>query len=69
MTQIGQMIFNEGVEKGIEQGIGQGITQGEKMFAELTRRLIEDKRTDDLLKSTHDEVFREKLYQEYGMKK
>lgn len=61
MTKIGQMIFEEGVER--------GIGQGEKLFAELTRKLMEDTRTDDLLKAACDESFREKLYREYGMKK
>ena len=57
MTQIGQMIFDEGIE------------QGEKMLTELNRRLIEDKRTDDLMKATYDKELREKLYCEYGIRK
>ena len=60
MTKIGQMIFEEGMEEGIEQG--------EKKLAELTRKLIEDARTGDLLKATSDAAFRESLYHEYGMK-
>ncbi len=56
------------MEQGIEQGIAQGIARREKMLVELNRKLIEDTRTEDLLKATYDEVFREKLYHEYGMK-
>ncbi len=59
MTKIGQMIFEEGMEQGIEQG--------ERKLAELTRKLIEDARTDDLLKAASDAAFREKLYHEYGI--
>lgn len=55
-------------EEGHEEGVKEGREEGEKSFAILAKRLLEDSRQDDLLKAADDREFREKLYQEYGLK-
>ena len=41
---------------------------GETQFAMLTEKLVHDSRSEELLKAVNDVEFREKLYQEYGMR-
>lgn len=60
MTQIGQMIFSDGVVA--------GKAEGEEYFAALTERLIRDSRLSDLEKAVKDKEFRAVLYREYGIK-
>ena len=66
-SEVRQMCnLSEGVfEKGYERGIEQGLEQGEKKFAELTRRLVELNRTDDIIRATVDQQFKISLYQEF----
>ena len=63
--------MKEGLEKGKEQGIKQGIKQGEeqgkKLLNELNRKLLEEGRTEDLLKSTTDENYQKQLLKEYQL--
>lgn len=46
----------------------KGEAIGEKRFAELTKYLIQDKRDTDLIRAISDDTYKEKLYQEYGIK-
>lgn len=61
MAQIGQ----EHYEDGIEQGIEIGKEQGEQRFAELTEKLLKEKRYEDLQRVTKDKEFRDELYQAF----
>lgn len=71
MTQIGQMIFADGVVAGKAEGeaIGKeiGKEMGEACFAALTERLIRDSRIAELEAAVKDKEFRAKLYREYGI--
>ena len=51
-----------------ELGVKKGMKKGEDYFAQLTSRLLQDSRTDDLLRAAGDEIFRNRLYHEYGIK-
>ena len=48
-----------------QENIDKGREQGERRFAELTQKLLRDKRYMDLEKSTTDLEYRQKLYKEY----
>lgn len=61
--------LEELMEDKLQEREEQGVNLGEKAFAELTAKLLEDKRADDLLVATKDREVREKLYAEYGIKK
>lgn len=50
------------------RGEARGEAKGEKYFAELTKRLLEDARLDDLKRAVEDAIFREALYKEYGLR-
>ena len=45
----------------------EGIRTGEDRLNHLYEKLMRDHRSDDLVKAISDKVYREKLYQEYGL--
>lgn len=54
-----------------ELGEKRGMKKGKDLFSDflqLTTHLLQDSRTDDLLRATNDEAFRNSLYTEYGIK-
>ena len=59
MTRLGQMIYDDGVEKGMEKGIDR--------MSVLTARLLKEKRLDDLQRATEDKAYCEQLLKEYGI--
>ena len=66
------MLFTEfkmedALEVRYEEGMADGIRQREEQSAMLTEKLVQEKRTDDLLKAAGDKEFRNKLYSEYGI--
>ena len=48
-----------------KEGIEQGIKQGENKLSELIATLMENGRSQDVIRVTQDEQYRNKLYQEY----
>ena len=67
MTRIGQMIYDDGVEKGRAEGRQEGLDRGMDRMSVLTARLLKEKRLDDLQRATEDKVFCEQLLKEYGI--
>ena len=61
MTRIGQMIYDDGVEKGREEGRQEGLDR----MVILTARLLKEKRLDDLQRVTEDKAYCEQLLKEY----
>lgn len=59
--------FTEGIEKGLTKGIEKGITEGELRNNMLIQKLIDAGRIDDLRRSAADEVYKKKLYEEFGL--
>ena len=59
MMRLGQMIFDDGVEKGVEKGMDR--------MAMLTSRLLKEKRLDGLQKATEDKEYYEQLIKEYNI--
>ena len=59
MTRLGQMLYDDGVKKGMEKKDNQ--------LTELTARLLEENRLDDLRRSTEDKEFKEQLLKEFGI--
>lgn len=57
MTRLGQMIFDDGVEKGRQDGMDR--------MAMLTSKLLKENRLDDLQKATEDKEYCEQLMKEY----
>ena len=69
-------LFRQGMEQGREQGREQGLElgreqgreQGEDKLSQLIAKLLENDRSQDILKATQDKEFRKKLYVEYRIK-
>ena len=59
MTRLGQMIYDDGMEKGMEKGMDR--------ISLLTSRLLKENRLDDLQKAVEDKKYCEKLLKEYGI--
>ena len=63
MTRIGQMIYEDGIEKGMEEGMEKGM--------EKTNRLIiclsEQNRMEDILKAAKDSDYQKKLFTEFNL--
>ncbi len=51
-----------GTARGEARGIEIGTAQGEKRMACLIQKLVEQNRTEDLVRATKDSAFREQLY-------
>ncbi len=54
---------------GKEAGLAEGKEAGEELFGELTNLLLKASRIEDLQRAAEDREYRQKLYQEYGLKK
>lgn len=59
MCIIAEELENRGMEKGMEKGMGR--------INLLNARLIDDKRTEELIRSAKDVVLQRKLMKEYGI--
>ncbi len=59
MTILGQMLMEDGRAEGREEGEGR--------VNQLNRKLIAEKRYNDLERATMDRAFQEELYERYGL--
>ncbi len=57
--------LKQGREQGMKQGREQGLKQGENRLAELTKRLMEENRYNDIKLVIEDTSYRQELYQKY----
>ena len=71
MTKLGQMIWDDALEKGREEGERIGREEGERIGQERYSRLImilnKEKKDDLIIKIAADPEYREALYKEYGI--
>lgn len=51
------------------EGIKEGIEQGEDKLSQLITKLMENNRSQDIIKVTQDKQYRKKLYEEYFIEK
>ncbi len=68
MDAYERTIREEAREDGIEKGIKEGMEQGTDRAAELVSMLLDLNRMEDLRRMTTDRKYREKLFQELGLK-
>ena len=59
----------EGREEGRAEGRAEGRHEGETLFASLISKLLSLGRNDDIAKVATDQILREKLYLQFGLKK
>lgn len=63
MTVLSEMF----IQDGIEIGEARGEAKGETRMAELVKRLMTDKRLDEIELAVDSEEVRKRLYEEYGL--
>ena len=63
MTILGQMIWDDAMEKGMEKG----RKEESERYSRLILKLTEENKTDLLIKTASDPEYRETLYKEYGI--
>ena len=64
---VRKTFYEDGMEEGYTKGKEAGREEGANLFATLSRLLLKDERTEDLLRATNDKEFRNALYREYGI--
>ena len=71
MTKLGQMIWNDALEKGREEGEKLGLERGSEQASERYSQLIlilsKEKKDDLIIKIASDPEYREELYKQYGI--
>ena len=67
MTKLGQMIWDDAVEKGREEWTRIGQQQASERYSRLILLLSSEKKEDQIIKAASDPSYREKLYQKYGL--
>ena len=75
MTKLGQMIWNDALEKGREEGEKIGLKRGEQIglergaerYSRLILILSKENRNDLIVKIASDPEYREALYKQYGI--
>lgn len=67
MTKLGQMIWDDALEKGREDGRRIGAEQASERYSRLILLLNEDNRGDQIVKIAADPEYREALYKEYNI--
>ena len=59
--------IKEGRRKGRKEGMAEGKAEGQNRVNELNRKLEEDGRMEDILRSFKDKEFQSRLFEEYGL--
>ena len=59
----------EGRIEGREEGRKEGNAEGENRFAMLINKLVLSGKIEDIQRVSEDEVYREQLYIQYGIKR
>lgn len=75
MTKLGQMIWDDAIEKGREEWTRIGRQQGELIgrqqasdrYSRLILLLSKEKKEDQIIKAASDSAYREELFQKYGL--
>ena len=79
MTKLGQMIWNDALEKGREEGEKIGMKRGEQIglergseqaserYSQLILILSKENKNDLIIKIASDPEYREALYRQYGI--
>ena len=68
MTRLGQMLYDDGLKDGKSEGREVGRKEGSNRMAALTKVLLENGKMAELQLAIDDQVYREKLMEEYEIK-
>lgn len=76
MCDVLDKVESRGIEKGIEKGIAKGVAkgkaegeiEGKNQMALLVKKLLNQGRIDDVKRASEDEVYRDQLIKEFGIR-
>jgi hypothetical protein len=72
MCDVLDKVENRGIEKGIAKGVAKGKAEGEiegkNQMALLVKKLLNQGRIDDVKRASEDEVYRDQLIKEFGIR-
>ena len=68
MCDVLDKVESRGIAKGIEKGIVKGESRGENKMALLVKKLLDQNRIDDVKRASEDEVYRDQLIKEFGIR-
>lgn len=67
MTKLGQMIWNDALEKGREEGEKIILERASERYSKLILILSKENKNDLIIKIASDPEYREELYKQYGI--
>lgn len=67
MTELGEMLMEEGIKRGRQQGLERGMEQGTERVNRLIQALLKQGKTADIERAVCDREYQEKLFQEFGL--
>ena len=72
MCDVLDKVESRGIEKGIAKGVAKGKAEGEiegkNQMALLVKKLLNQGRIDDVKRASEDEVYRDQLIKEFGIR-
>ena len=72
MCDVLDKVESRGIEKGIAKGVAKGKAEGEiegkNQMALLVKKLLDQGRIDDVKRASEDEVYRNQLIKEFGIR-
>ena len=67
MTKLGQMIWDDAIEKGRAEWTRIGRQQASDRYSRLILLLSKEKKEDQIIKAASDSAYREELFRKYGL--
>ena len=72
MCDVLDKVESRGIEKGIAKGVvkgkAEGQIEGKNQMALLVKKLLDQGRIDDVKRASEDEVYRDQLIKEFGIR-
>ena len=72
MCDVLDKVESRGIEKGIAKGVAKGKAEGEiegkNQMTLLVKKLLNQGRIDDVKRASEDEVYRDQLIKEFGIR-
>ncbi len=65
--EIEELVRDEGYHEGFHDGNNKGTCEMQDKMNQLTIKLAEAGRTDDILKAAHNKEFQEELFKEFNL--
>ena len=68
MCDVLDKVESRGIAKGVAKGKAKGEIEGKNQMALLVKKLLDQGRIDDVKRASEDEVYRDQLIKEFGIR-